>query len=590
MEKFFTHKFLPVLAVILYLLFFFSITSFGAYGDNNVDTSTLSAEEVAYIKECTDYVADYCELNSITYETYFVITWGNNNDFMNGDTLAIVIGSSSLYFHPGNGGCLNSLGSVWGNFYFTKNTSPTLENFVLDSAYDHIRILYTNFDDGTYVRANENDSFFNGVAFSMQILDISYDYKFCQAISNDFPSSDFNRYQCYYSTNEVDWILMEKEESSVDGFTFLFYCNIYFDGTYYFKLHDTTSGLDYYDTKEVSGMFFQINVSETESTSEPILAYTNVFQYNGSGSDFVVEVSQDKNNWQLLDFEWVHWDEANMNESTFRRTTYIYENGTYYFRFSRIIENDEIEEFFYTLVIDNMLVDWNDPQFIPTPEIFVDYDESDSSFIIRTQYILQDKALSLKCLYTDMLENEEISTWNVMDYEIMSSGYTDYSEWYFYFKIPVIGAEDKTYKIAFYGYLVDKLGSVVTYEFNYEQVLDYVENELGKDLGFSVKFNTTLRWFKVRFGFLTYPFEFVSDVGSRILSIEFEEPVLNIPELREPVGDQKLLSAINYNFNSLLENDTFEFVHNIYLISVDFIIIVSLIGLAYKVIMGVFSK
>ena len=586
MGKFFTHKFLPVFTVILYCVFTFCVSSFAALGDWNQGSENLAVDEKQYIKECWDYVQDYCTSNSISYNYYFIFTWKYEYDFLNGDTLAIIVGNR-LRFHTNNGGCLNSYGDKFTHFYFKQNAEVEISTFSLDSAYDHILIYYTNFsDENVYA-----DDIRNEVFFSVEILEIDYDYKFSQAITNDFPSSDFNRYQCYYSTNEVDWILMETEESSVDGSTFLFYCNIYFNGTYYFKLHDNSSGLDYYDTKEVSGMFFQINLSETGPTDEPILAYTNVFQYNGPGSDFSVEVSQDKSSWTLLDFEWVHWDESDMNQSTFRRTTYIYKNGTYYFRFFRFIENDEIEEFFYTLVVDNFTIeDWNDPEFIPTPRISLDYDEEDSSFIVRTQYILQDKALSLKSLYTDILENEEYSTWNEMEYEIMSSAYTDYSEWYFYFKIPVIGAEDKTYKIAFYNYTIDKIGPVVTYEFKYEQALDYVENELGKDLGFSVKFNTTLRWFKLRFGFLTYPFEFVADIGSRILNIEYEEPVINIPELREPFNNEKLLDPISYNFNSLLENDTFEFIHNIYLISVDFIIIVALIALAYKVVMEVFSK
>ena len=55
-------------------------------------------------------------------------------------------------------------------------------------------------------------------------------------------------------------------------------------------------------------------------------------------------------------------------------------------------------------------------------------------------------------------------------------------------------------------------------------------------------------------------------------------------------GNRKILDTVNFNFNSLLENSVVLNIYNIYLVAVDFLIIVGVIILAKNVIMEVFSK
>lgn len=97
---------------------------------------------------------------------------------------------------------------------------------------------------------------------------------------------------------------------------------------------------------------------------------------------------------------------------------------------------------------------------------------------------------------------------------------------------------------------------------------------------FSNYFNELKEWFSNRFGFLAYPLELILDILNRILNINFTEPAFNIPEIKEPITNTKLISATNFNFNILLENETLKTVHDTYLILVDAVIIFALINLA----------
>lgn len=97
---------------------------------------------------------------------------------------------------------------------------------------------------------------------------------------------------------------------------------------------------------------------------------------------------------------------------------------------------------------------------------------------------------------------------------------------------------------------------------------------------FSNYFNELKEWFSNRFGFLAYPLDLILDILNRILNINFTEPAFNIPEIKETITNTKLISATNFNFNILLENETLKTVHDTYLILVDAVIIFALINLA----------
>lgn len=86
-------------------------------------------------------------------------------------------------------------------------------------------------------------------------------------------------------------------------------------------------------------------------------------------------------------------------------------------------------------------------------------------------------------------------------------------------------------------------------------------------------------WFEIKLGFIFYPFQFFMNFFDRLLNIEFTEPVISIPEIREPFSDEILIHAIEFNFNSLLEDERINTAHNYYLMFVDVILIIGFINL-----------
>lgn len=99
---------------------------------------------------------------------------------------------------------------------------------------------------------------------------------------------------------------------------------------------------------------------------------------------------------------------------------------------------------------------------------------------------------------------------------------------------------------------------------------------------FSDYFNDLFDWFCDRLGFLSYPLELIIDILNKILNINFTEPIINIPEIKEPFTQQTLISATSFNFNSLLENETLKNIHDIYFILVDAIIVFGFVNLLKK--------
>ena len=103
-------------------------------------------------------------------------------------------------------------------------------------------------------------------------------------------------------------------------------------------------------------------------------------------------------------------------------------------------------------------------------------------------------------------------------------------------------------------------------------------------------FNELKEWFSARLGFLSYPLDLILDVLERIKTINFEEPIIQIPDFVEPSTNEKIICARTYNLNSLLENNTFKTCHDVYFVLVDAIIIFGLVNLLKNKMEEVFTK
>lgn len=99
-------------------------------------------------------------------------------------------------------------------------------------------------------------------------------------------------------------------------------------------------------------------------------------------------------------------------------------------------------------------------------------------------------------------------------------------------------------------------------------------------------------WLGDRFGIIYFPFEIVFDFLNRVggLSVNTDY-VLHIPDVSINFfgNDITFINAFDYDFNSLLTNDTIKNIHTIYLTIVDVILYLSMVVLAYNTFIDVFG-
>ena len=103
---------------------------------------------------------------------------------------------------------------------------------------------------------------------------------------------------------------------------------------------------------------------------------------------------------------------------------------------------------------------------------------------------------------------------------------------------------------------------------------------------FSDWFGDFNEWLGDRFGILYFPIEITFDFLNRFNDVEDTgEYVLTVPSFNLSFMDYNvtIFNGIEYDFNDLIENETFENIHSVYLLVVDVILYLGLAILAYNV-------
>lgn len=466
-----------------------------------------------------------------------------------------------------------------------------------------ISILFSTFD----ILLKCDNSGLNEIGYMYKVLSPTFycfpnkeditleNFKYSQILSVAYSSENYNNYTAQISLDGENWTIMNKEYESLDNSTFIFYCDVFENGTYQVKVFDNNTGLYVYDdVVEVDNIPFSITLEPSEDTNEPIIARTNTFSFNAS-LKYSVHFSTDKEEWTKLNHSTEapsETEEVNVDDTYY--WTRIFKNGTYYFRFTYY--DEEYDEngklisstpnyFYVTKKVKNLMVeDYMSDDYIFKPIISLSFNEETQAFIVRTQSILLDKALNLNCFYityektegfnpNEQIEDSVITGWNKMEIDFENNIYMGTSDAYFYFEIPIINATDTNYKIAFYNYISEKSSEVVYYDFVYKDAKDYVEKDLKAHLGINVRLNDFLKNVESHFGILGFPMTVVRNFCNKILTLQAKEPIIYIPELYEPFYHNKIYNGTSFNFNSLLVNDSVIFIHEFYLIIVDMIFI-----------------
>lgn len=323
------------------------------------------------------------------------------------------------------------------------------------------------------------------------------------------------------------------------------------------------------------------------TTNVPILIHTQLFSETGI-MKFDLEYSLNYQDWTSCDIRSIN----DKNGNAFFQFYYnAYKNEKIYFR----LKNLETGEYIYDSVdISNIVTtqdnvnNYIDGVFNPTPFLSYEY-ISDTEILITTQKFFENEISKLKCSYGKDLKTEDLSNeekWQGLEIRSFYDKLTKENTYQFYLNVNnEDGTGDGEYFFRFYN-SDTKEYTYATMQVIFQNIVDYQQKINGIDDTLQ-KF---IDFFKERFGFLTYPFELIINILSKINTIKFDEPKFFIPDINEPATGEKIISAVEFNFNDLLENEILKNVHDIYLIVVDAIIVFALVNLAKNKIMGVFEK
>lgn len=510
----------------------------------------------------------------------------------------------------------NSFGTKNSNFYFGGGGRHPSSDF---------SILYCSTD--FYVYCEHDD---DGLFSDNEIL--GYDSNYSLNITSEYTDNSYRLYTNYFSPNGIQpywtayiWTLSEEEYIPLED------CNLIegsgwvsFDN-YETKVENDINYVRYYydisDIKEYTVCFFNsltnkyhyftvdiedsnilnLHLSTTEQTTDPIYVLSNRYYYEGeydSSKDFLnnydIDVSygyDETFGYAPLSVEGYD-EEKQMNYREYQFKIVV--NGIYTFK----ILNFNTQEITYqTFNIDNIGVynKWGedvyydnyneDGEFDPTPVLFLEYVDT-TTVRIRTQPFSFNEIIMLQC-FTKFEDEEFSQNRNIYQFTV-DTGNTIYDNdgikdsnivlYYFYLDVNV----DGLYTFQFYNIELDKYSSS-TIDVNIREFIinnvDNIDNFLDR----------LIAWGKLHFGFLTYPFEFIINTVGRITTINFEEPILYIPELQDPSTGVVFFEGFNYNFNSILEIGTVNTIYNIYLVIVDVILMFLFIALCKRIFEEVFK-
>ena len=526
-----------------------------------------------------------------------VIYYDNNNN-----TLYFYVDSLEGYiFNCG------SSGSSWNVVSFTNNSPMTAVSFDIETGNNYRHVLYCNTPikdlTGDTVYAY-NDLFY--LECSTYEPTASLDI-----YTNYFSIDDIYNYNVYISKGninnfkEMDYATLHTDDS--DFYRFVAY-DITENDTYYFKFVDNTNNQVQYLTLIVTNIFsgtdlLNLHLSTTEPTTDPIYVLSNKYYYNepyNAEDDFLTNFDLDVSygydeTYGYAPLSIQGYDEE--KQMSYRQFQFkIVVNGVYKFK----IMNFDTEEISYqTFIVDNIGIknkwgedvyydNYNDnDEFDPTPVLFLEYVDT-TTVRIRTQPFSFNELIMLQC-FTKFSDGEFSQNRNIYNYTV-DTGNTiyDYDDglkessidlYYFYLDVKV----DGNYTFQFYNIELDKY-TESDIDVNIRQ---FVVDNIDKIEKFS---DRMIAWCKLHFGILSYPFELIINIVGRTTSINFSEPVLYIPELKDPSTGVTFLDETSYNFNEAVNlNDTTKTIYNVYLVIVDVILIFLFIMLCKKTFEEVFK-
>jgi len=287
---------------------------------------------------------------------------------------------------------------------------------------------------------------------------------------------------------------------------------------------------------------------------------------------------------------------------------YFVSNATYYFILEDIetgevamssmkINFDSLNEYFDEQLNQNL----EDSGFttgtsftngVPSLQMkYTRYMNADSTYYyqISSQYFSQYEVTDQYVAYytNDTSILEDYSSWNTLNIATFKDTKTGQTNYYYFFNMPS-DSENTTYYFVLYNKITGQYGSVSSLTLDFNSMWEYSEQLKNDNNVVNSRFDKLIEYIKERFGFILYPFELIGDIFNRFYNINWEEPIIKIPALNVPVFGQVLTEEFTYNFNDLLDNTTIKYIHTIYLVFADVILIFAVIQFGMKVFEEVF--
>ncbi len=580
-----------ILGFILLLFLFFNVSESKASFDFTGADSNYHS-----ILDIPEDVGDRYFI-TFTDNTYYLCYPGSK--YLNSNNLIFRVTQNKLGFSVNT---LTSWATLSYKSYNINTDTSWIQGYVdkPDLPNQNDNVIYSTQD---IVYSDNGDIFFNA-SFQVKMNYIEEENMY-QACTNFFDMSEFDNLACYISSDNSTWNNMLVGEDTVNN-QFEFYYNIIENGTYYIKLVylDTlketvvTVTADKIEGQDIS---LNLHLSTTENTTDPIYILSNKYYYEGAydaTEDFLNNYDIDiayglESPYQFSPFSIEGTDE----NGTFRQYQYkIVANGIYQAKILNFNTGEISYEIFNVKNIgyknkygeDVYYDNYNENgEFDPTPILFLEYVDT-TTVRIRTQPFIFNELMYLECYFSSDNENYEKVN-NIYKYSVDTGNSSyDYNTgekqsiqdfYYFYYDVQV----DGTYYFKFYNIDLKKY-TVGSIEVDINQFLINNVDNIDK---YPDRF---VIWVEEHFGIIVYPTRFLFNFFGRLLTINYSEPILSIPELKEPFSGYTILNKIEFNFNSLLENANIRIVHNLYLIFMDVAIIYMIIRLAGDIFEEVFKE
>lgn len=421
-------KLLFILFFIIFIIFFINITESKASFNVTHNGELVSLPDLPIDERVSEemynylpYLVSYSPYNN-TYAFYIP------RSFIE-DGIITFTGDNKIYYKvPGQ----NTYGQFYGYLY--KNGSWQYNSGVkdyLNYMYDSYPFLFASAN----IYGDDGSTIFFNASFNFKLNFYENDNYYQVVSSWNINSDRLDNLTATITDENNNTFNMNYEYADIDNSTFLYYYNVYKNGTYTIKIIDSEVNETYTFTincTEIDENYgaLGLHLSTTEQTTEPIFVLSNRYYYEGeydASDDFLNNYDLDVSYGYEETYGYAplsvqgYDEEKQMNYMEYQFKIVV--NGIYTFR---IFNFNTQETTYQTFNISNIGIanKWGDDiyynnynengEFDPTPVLFLEYVDT-TTVRIRTQPFSFNELIMLQC-FTKFEDGDYSQNRNIYSY------------------------------------------------------------------------------------------------------------------------------------------------------------------------------